>query len=67
MTGMESIMIRSLPSGGFIAEKEDMLDQPRAIGRLLLGALAPIILKRPQSVQRGESAPPLDFAGIGDA
>jgi hypothetical protein len=25
MTGMESIMIRSLPSGGFIAEEEGML------------------------------------------
>jgi hypothetical protein len=28
MTGMESIMIRSLSFGGFIAEKEDMLMNP---------------------------------------
>ena len=35
--------------------------------RFLLGALAPIILKWPRSVQRGESAPPLDFGGTGNA
>jgi hypothetical protein len=29
MTGMESIMIRSLSSGGFIAEKEGMLMDPQ--------------------------------------
>ena len=29
MTGMESIMIRSLSSGGFIAEKEDVLMNPQ--------------------------------------
>jgi hypothetical protein len=37
MTGMESIMIRSLSSVGFIPEKEDMLMNPTAVGRLLLG------------------------------
>jgi hypothetical protein len=29
MTGMESIMIRSSSSGGFIVEKEDMLMNPQ--------------------------------------
>jgi hypothetical protein len=47
MTGMESIMIRSLPSGGFIAEEEGMLMNSSAMGRLLLGALAQSILRWP--------------------
>jgi hypothetical protein len=49
---MESIMIRSSSSGGFITER-DACDEPSAMGRLLLGALAQIILKWPRSVQRG--------------
>jgi hypothetical protein len=31
MTGLESIMIRSLSSGGFIAEREDMLMNPQPL------------------------------------
>jgi hypothetical protein len=65
MAGMESIIIRSLSSGGF--RKRGHADEPTAMGRLLLGALAPIILNWPRSVQRGESAPPLDFDGTGNA
>jgi len=65
MNGFESIMIRSLSSGCLFLKKRTF-DEATAMGRFLLGALAPIILKWLWSVQRGESALLLDFDGNGN-
>jgi hypothetical protein len=48
------------------SEKEDMMMTPQPSADSSFGALAPIILKWPWSVQRGERAPPIDFDGAGN-
>lgn len=60
--GMESIVIRSLSSGGIIAEKEGTLMNLRP-GADSSWRACPYYHELTRSVERGGSAPPLDFDG----